>query len=83
MSEVRAYILVKMKKGRIKRALHEIWKIKGVERVSFVAGEYDTVVKVKTRSMGKAYSKIVRRLEEIEEVEDYLWMSTLKEIERV
>ncbi len=83
ISEVRAIILIKTAKGFGETTLKEIWKIKGVSQVSAVAGEYDFIVKVKLRALGKAYSRIIRRIEKIQGIIDYEWMSILKEVEEI
>lgn len=83
VTEVKAIVLIKAYKGGTIETLHRIWKIKGVKSVSALAGEFDFVLKIKLRTLGKAYSRIIRKLEEIEDIEDYVWMSVLREIEEI
>ncbi len=83
LSEVRAYILIKASRGPWQEILCRISKIRGITRVSALAGKFDFIAKVKIRTLGKAYRLIVRELEKIRGIEDFLWLSTLYEWEEV
>jgi len=83
LSEVRAYILIKAPRGKGYKILRKISNIRGVVVVSALAGKYDYIVKVKLRTLGKAYRLIVRELEKIKDIEDFVWLSTLYEWEEI
>jgi DNA-binding Lrp family transcriptional regulator len=81
---VKAYIFIKMKSGySIEKTMVEFWNIPGVTRVAAVAGEYDYIIKIRTRTLVKGYEKILRKVESIEGIEEYKWQSVLKEWEDI
>ncbi len=81
---VKAYIFVKLKPGYdIPETMQKMWKIRGVSRVCVVAGKYDVVLKIRTRTLVKGYEKIIRKLGEIDAVDSYNWESVLKEWEDI
>jgi DNA-binding Lrp family transcriptional regulator len=81
---VKAYIFIKMKPGYpIEETMQKLWSIHGVNRVTAVAGDYDFIVKVRTRTLVKGYEKILRKLETIPGVKEYRWQSVLKEWEDI
>ncbi len=83
LSEVRAYILIRAPRGKGSTILRNISRIRGIVLVSALAGKYDYIAKVKLRTLGKAYRYIVRELEKIEGIEDFVWLSTLYEWEEI
>jgi DNA-binding Lrp family transcriptional regulator len=84
LTEVRAFLLVKVGRGiSFKRVMERIWEIQGVDSVAMVAGEYDIIVKVRTRTLGKGYERIIGEIEKIEGIEDFKWNSILKEWEEI
>jgi len=83
LSEITAYILIKARPGYISKLLLEIQKIHGVEWVSIIIGKYDLIVRVKTRVYSKVYDNIIRRIIQLEGIEDFHWISVLKEWERI
>ena len=48
---ISAYILIDMKPGDTDKPITEMRKLKNVEKISVVAGEYDIVVRVKVSSL--------------------------------
>jgi len=50
---INAYILLSMKPGKSDTAIREMRKIKNVEKISIVAGDYDIVVRVQVKSLEK------------------------------
>ena len=81
---MKAYIFIRMKPGyRIEETMQKIWDIKGVDRVCAVAGEYDFIVKIRTRTLVKGYERIIRKIEDIEAIKSYKWQSVLKEWEDI
>ena len=81
---VKAYIFVKLKPGYdIEETMQKMWKIRGISRVCVVAGKYDVIIKVRTRTLVKGYEKIIRKLGEIDAVDEYKWESVLKEWEDI
>lgn len=83
LSEVKSYILIKAPKGKGQAILKKLLRIKGIISVSALAGKYDYIAKVRTRTLGKAYRLIVRELEKIPGIEDFMWLSILYEWEEV
>ena len=73
-----------MKPGySIDETMAQLWKINGVTRVSATAGEYDFIIKIRTRTLVKGYEKIIKKIEEIQAIKDYKWVSVLKEWEDI
>ena len=80
----KAYIFIKMKSGYpIDETMKKLWKIKGVNRVCAVAGQYDFIIKIHTRTLLKGYERILRKVEEIPGINEFKWQSVLKEWEEV
>jgi len=65
------------------KTVEKIWKIRGVESVSAVAGRYDVIAKIRTRTLLKGYERIIRKLETMPEIQEFRWNSVLKEWENV
>ena len=63
--------------------MQKLWDISGVNRVSAVAGDYDFIIKIRTRTLMKGYEKIIRKIESIEGIKEYKWQSVLKEWEDI
>ena len=63
--------------------MNKIWNIKGVTHVTAVAGPYDFIVKIRTRTLVKGYEQIIRKIEEIPGIKNYKWQSVLKEWEDI
>ena len=81
---VKAYIFIKMKPGyHIEETMYKLWDIPGVNRVTAVAGEYDFIVKIRTRTLVKGYENILRKIDEIDAIKEYKWESVLKEWENI
>jgi len=81
---VKAYIFIRVKPGYpIEETMEKLWKINGVTRVAAVAGPYNLMVKIRTRTLVKGYERIVRKIEEIEAIKEYRWESVLKEWEKI
>jgi len=81
---VKAYVFVRVRTGfDIEQTMKKIWNIRGVSRVAAVAGRYDFIVEIRTRTLVKGYEKIVRRLEDIPGIEKCRWESVLKEWEEI
>ncbi len=81
---IKAYIFIKMKPGYpIEKTMQSIWDIKGVNRVTAVAGDYDFIVKIRTRTLVKGYERILRKIESIEGIKEYKWESVLREWENI
>lgn len=81
---VKAYIFIKVKPGYgIEETMQQLWRIRGVSRVTAVAGKYDFVLKIRTRTLVKGYEKIIRNLGNVDAVKEYKWESVLKEWEDI
>ncbi|MDG6229014.1 MAG: Lrp/AsnC ligand binding domain-containing protein [Candidatus Thermoplasmatota archaeon] len=80
----KAYIFIRMKPGyEIQQTMKQLWNIKGVSRVTAVAGPYDFIIKIHTRTLVKGYERIIRKVESIQGIDDYSWQSVLKEWEDI
>ena len=81
---VKAYIFITVKPGYSrKNVLQKLWDIPGISHVSATAGKYDFIVKVSTRTLVKGYEKIVKKIDDIEEIKTYKWNSVLKDWENI
>jgi DNA-binding Lrp family transcriptional regulator len=81
---VKAYIFIEVKPGvSLEETMKKLWNIRGVSHVTITAGRYDFIVKVSTRTLMKGYEKIVRKLDEIPEIQKYKWASVLKDWENI
>lgn len=84
LTVVKAYIFITIKPGYArKNVLQKLWDIPGITHVSATAGKYDFIVKVSTRTLVKGYEKIIRKIDEIEEIKSYKWNSVLKDYENI
>jgi DNA-binding Lrp family transcriptional regulator len=80
----KAYIFIKMESGYpIEGTMKRLWGIKGINRVTAVAGPYDFIIKVHTRTLVKGYERIIRKVREIPGIKEYRWQSVLKEWEDI
>jgi len=80
----KAYIFIKKKPGvSIEKIMNDLWKIKGVDRVTAVAGDYDFIIKIRTRTLVKGYERILTKIEEVPGIKEYKWQSVLKEWEDI
>lgn len=84
LTEVKAYVFISAASGyRMADLLEEVWRIRGVDSVSALAGKYDLMAKIRIRTLGKGYERIIRRLEAIPGIEAFNWQSILKEWEEI
>jgi DNA-binding Lrp family transcriptional regulator len=80
----RAYIFIRMKPGYdIYDTLNKLWNIKGVNRVTAVAGSYDFIIKIHTRTLLKGYERILRKVKSIQGIQESTWHSVLKDWEDI
>ena len=81
---VKAYIFITVKPGKPhKEIMDKLWDIKGVTHVTVTAGKYDIMVKVSTRTLLKGYERIIKKIEEIPEIQKYRWASVLRDWENI
>jgi len=84
LTEVKAYVFINAKGDRsIEELMNKIWRIRGIVAVSALAGKHDIFAKVRIRTLGKGYERVIRRLEGIEGIEKFSWQSVLKEWEEI
>jgi len=84
LSLVKAYVFINVKPGYpIEETMDKLWSIRGVTRVTVIAGTYDFIVKIRIRTLVKGYERIIRKLEGIEAIKKYKWESVLKEWEKI
>jgi DNA-binding Lrp family transcriptional regulator len=81
---VKSYIFITIKPGKPhKEILDKLWDIKGITHVTITAGKYDIIVKVSTRTLLKGYERIIKKIEEIPEIQKYRWASVLRDWENI
>jgi len=81
---IKAYIFIKMKPGiPINDTMEKLWNIQGVNRVTAVAGEYDFIIKIRTRTLVTGYERILRKIQSVEGISEYKWQTVLKEWEDI
>jgi DNA-binding Lrp family transcriptional regulator len=84
LTVVKAYIFITVKPGQsLKETMKKLWDIRGVTHVTITAGKYDFIVKVSTRTLMKGYERIIRKIEEINEIKKHHWESVLKDWENI
>jgi DNA-binding Lrp family transcriptional regulator len=84
LTVVKAYIFIDVKTGRpLRETMKKLWNIRGVSHVTITSGKNDFIVKVSTRTLMKGYERIIKKLDEIEEIKKYRWASVLKDWEKI
>jgi len=84
LSLLKAYVFINVKPGYpIEDTMNKLWNIRGVTRVTVIAGKYDFMIKIRIRTLMKGYDKIIKKIEEIKSIKEYKWCSVLKEWEEV
>jgi DNA-binding Lrp family transcriptional regulator len=84
LTVVKAYIFITVKTGRpLRETMQKLWDIRGVSHVTITSGRYDFIVKVSTRTLMKGYERIIKKIEEIDEIKKYHWESVLKDWENI
>ncbi len=84
LTEVKAYVFINAKGNQsIDELTKKIWHIRGVTAVSALAGKHDVLAKIRIRTLGKGYERIIRKLEGIDGIEKFSWESILKEWEEI
>jgi len=84
LTVVKAYIFITVKTGRpLRETMQKLWDIRGVSHVTITSGKYDFIVKVSTRTLMKGYERIIKKIEEIDEIKKYRWASVLKDWENI
>jgi DNA-binding Lrp family transcriptional regulator len=80
----KSYVFITMLPGYdIEKTMQQLWNIKGVHRVTAVAGQYDFIIKIRTRTLIKGYERILRKVETIPGINKFKWQSVLKEWEDI
>jgi len=84
LAVVKAYIFIDVETGTpLRETMNKLWDIRGVSHVSITSGKYDFIVKVSTRTLMKGYERIIKKLNEIDEIKKYHWESVLKDWEKI
>jgi DNA-binding Lrp family transcriptional regulator len=84
LTVVKAYIFITVKTGRpLRETMKKLWAIRGVSHVTITSGKYDFIVKVSTRTLMKGYERIIKKIQEIDEIKKYQWASVLKDWENI
>jgi DNA-binding Lrp family transcriptional regulator len=81
---VKSYIFITVKSGYpLKETMNKLWDIRGVSHVTITSGKYDFIVKVATRTQMKGYERIIKKIDEIDAIKKYHWVSVLKDWEKI
>lgn len=80
-SDVRSLIMVQVK-PQTGDIIESLWAINGVESVSALAGKHDYLLSVRTRNLGKTRTKILKRVQSIQGIEDTETLVVLEEFGR-
>jgi DNA-binding Lrp family transcriptional regulator len=81
---VKSYIFITVKSGYpLKETMNKLWDIRGVSHVTITSGKYDFIVKVSTRTLMKGYERIIKKIDEIDAIKKYHWVSVLKDWEKI
>ncbi|MCY3411959.1 MAG: Lrp/AsnC family transcriptional regulator [Candidatus Heimdallarchaeota archaeon] len=78
LSEVRVLAIAKVTEDGLKQINH-IASLKGVTRVSVLAGKYDLLITIRTRSIGKGYRQTIRKIRGIPTVQYLETITIMKE----
>ena len=78
LSDVKILALVKVSEDGLKE-VDKIAAMKGVAGVSVLAGKYDILITIRTRSMGKGYRNTIRKISALPNVTSLKTMAILKE----
>jgi DNA-binding Lrp family transcriptional regulator len=68
-ADVRSMVLVQVK-PRVGDILPELFDIRGVEKAAALAGTHDYILTIKSRNLTKTRTKILRKIQMIEGIED-------------
>jgi DNA-binding Lrp family transcriptional regulator len=77
-TDVRAMVFIKVK-SETGDILPDLFDIKGVEKASAIAGDYDYLICIKSRSLGKTRTNILNKLNEIPEIESHETLVVLQD----
>lgn len=80
LSETKSILLAKAKQGFAIK-VEELTKIKGIESVSFITGQYDLLINIKMRSIGKAFSLVEKSIAKLPWIDDVITFQIMKEYE--
>jgi len=80
LSETKSILLAKAKQGFAIK-VEELTKIKGIESVSFITGQYDLLINIKMRSIGKAFSLVEKSIAKLSWIDDVITFQIMKEYE--
>lgn len=78
LSEVRVMVIAKVQQDGM-RDIEKILSLKGVTRVSVLAGKYDLLITIKTRSIGKGYRQTIRQIKGFHNIAEVKTITILKE----
>ncbi len=77
---IKAYVLITIQLGFTKAVLSEIKKMKNVESISVVTGEWDVVIKVHVENLDELYETTYLTLSNIKGIKDIITFIVEKEI---
>lgn len=80
LSEMKTILLAKLQNGE-KIELEQLTKIKGVDEVSFITGEYDLLIRIRIRSMGRTYRIIEKNIAKLPWIAHVITLQIMKEYE--
>lgn len=83
ISEIKSYLLLKVRPGCIPHVMDELSHLKGFVSIAAVSGEYAIVAKVRLRGLAKVYNMMIRYIENIKGIEQIISVMIAKEWERI
>lgn len=78
LADVRVIAIAKVSGGGLKQ-IENIAAMKGVTRVSVLAGKYDLLITIRTRSIGKGYRQTIRKIKALQTVIEVNTITIVKE----
>ena len=80
LSETKSILLAKLKQGEA-IDLEKLTKLKGVAEVAFITGEYDLLIRVRIRSIGRTYRLLEKSIAKLPWIADIMTLQIMKEYE--
>jgi DNA-binding Lrp family transcriptional regulator len=65
----KAYVLLKIKRGKVMDVKNELSKVEGVANVNLVSGRYDAVAKIECEKLSTITDIVINRIHKIDGIE--------------
>ncbi len=77
-ADVRSFVFIRVKPGA-GDILPQLFDIKGVEKAAAIAGQHDYILSIKSRSLTKKRSMILKKIQQIREIEEIQTLVVIKD----